>query len=399
MVIDEKRWIREMMRVEVGLEVLLDTSFKLIKSKRVGLVANHTGVTEDLRHIADVLYEMSDVKLTALFGPEHGIRGDIQDALAIESYFDKRTGLPVYSLYGETKKPTVEMLDNVDVLLFDIQDIGTRYYTYTYTMSYAMEAAAEAGIQFIVLDRPNPINGVSVEGNILNLMFKSFVGRYPIPVRHGMTLGELAMLFNTEYGINVDLKVAKMKNWRREMWFDDTGLIWVQPSPNIPTLDTATVYPGTCLFEGTNVSEGRGTTKPFELVGAPWIDGLKLVNELKSRKLIGVLFRQAYFTPTFSKYSGERCCGVQVHVVNRGLFKSFETGLHLVDAIYRLYPGRFEWVKSSSGSHYYFDLLVGTDRIRKQIHDEVSVKEIVEGFREGLSDFMEMRKSYLLYDH
>jgi len=387
-------------RTEVGAEVLLHESFNFIKGKRVGLVTNQTGVIGNLRHIADVLYEAPEVKLTALFGPEHGIRGDVQDALSIESYIDERTGLPVYSLYGETRKPTAEMLSNIDVLLLDLQDVGARYYTYLYTMSYAMMAAAEAGIKFVVLDRPNPINGVSVEGNILELRFRSFVGQYPIPVRYGMTIGELAMLFNGEYGIDADLTVIKMNNWRRDMWFDDTGLIWVQPSPNIPTLEAATVYPGTCLLEGTNVSEGRGTTKPFEVFGAPWMDCAKLTAELASRDLQGVLFRQAYFIPTFSKYRGERCCGVQVHVTDRRIFKPFETGLHIIDAINRIHPDEFEWIKPKPGSrHYYFDLLVGTDRIREQLQEGLPVERIIEGFQDELSSFMEVRRDYLLYDN
>jgi uncharacterized protein YbbC (DUF1343 family) len=385
-------------RVKVGVEVLSRRSFEIIKDKRVGLVTNQTGVTESLRHIADVLYESPETRLTALFGPEHGIRGDLQGGLAVEFYTDGRTGLPVYSLYGETKKPTMDMLSNVDVLLFDIQDVGARCYTYIYTMSYVMEAASEAGIPFIVLDRPNPINGISVEGNILNPEFKSFVGRYPIPVRHGMTVGELAMLFNVEHKIDADLKVVRMEDWLRDMWFDETGLIWVQPSPNIPTLDTAIVYPGTCLLEGTNISEGRGTTKPFELLGAPWIDSSKLIAELRSRKLPGALFRQAYFTPTFSKYCGERCGGVQFHVTERHIFRPFETGLHIVDAIRKLRPDRFEWTKPKSGSRYFFDTLAGTDKIRKQLCEGSSVSEIIDGFQDELSRFMEMRRNYLLYD-
>ncbi|MFB0504203.1 MAG: exo-beta-N-acetylmuramidase NamZ domain-containing protein [Candidatus Bathyarchaeia archaeon] len=385
-------------RVKAGVEVLTRRSFEIIKGKRVGLVTNQTGVTESLRHVADVLYESPEIKLTALFGPEHGIRGDLQGGHVVESYADGRTGVPVYSLYGETKKPTMDMLSNVDVLLFDIQDVGARYYTYICTMSYAMEAASDSGIPFIVLDRPNPINGVSVEGNILNPEFKSFVGRYPIPVRHGMTVGELAMLFNAEYRIEADLKVVRMEGWLRDMWFDETGLVWVQPSPNIPTLETAIVYPGTCLLEGTNVSEGRGTTKPFELLGAPWIDSSKLTAELRSRRLPGALFRQAHFTPAFSKYRGERCSGVQVHVTERDTFRPFETALHIVDAVRRLNLDRFEWAKPESGSRYYFDTLAGTDKIRKRLCDGSSVSEMIDGFQEELSAFMEMSKNYILYN-
>lgn len=384
--------------MKAGLQVLLERLLEVVKNRRVGVVTNQTGVTGDMRHIADVLHESPKVELVALFGPEHGIRGDVQDGLAIESYVDERTGLSVYSLYGEARKPASEMLSSIDVLLFDIQDVGARYYTYAYTMSYVMEAAAEVGIPFVVLDRPNPINGVSVEGNILDPKFKSLVGRYPIPVRHGMTVGELATLFNVEHGIDSDLEVIGMEGWSRDMWFDQTGLVWVQPSPNIPTLDTAVVYPGMCLLEGTNVSEARGTTKPFELAGAPWVESSRLIDELRSRSIPGVLFRQAYFTPAFSKYSGKGCNGVQLHVTNRCLFKPFETGLHLLDAIRRLHADKFEWIKKESGSGYSFDMLAGTDRIRRQLCDGVPVTDIVDGFKEELAEFMELRRECLLYD-
>lgn len=384
--------------MKAGLQVLLERLFEVVKNRRVGVVTNQTGVTGDMRHVADVLHESSKVELAALFGPEHGIRGDVQDGLAIESYVDERTGLPVYSLYGEARKPTSEMLSSIDVLLSDIQDVGARYYTYAYTMSYVMEASAEIGIPFVVLDRPNPINGVSVEGNILDLEFRSFVGRYPIPVRHGMTMGELATLFNVEHGIDSDLEVVRMEGWSRDMWFDQTGLTWVQPSPNIPTLDTAVAYPGMCLLEGTNVSEARGTTKPFELAGAPWVDSSRLIDELRSRSIPGVLFRQAYFTPAFSKYSGKGCSGVQLHVTDRSLFKPFGTGLHVVDSFRRLRADKFEWVKKESGSGYSFDMLAGTDRIRRQLCEGVPVTDIVDGFREELAEFMELRRECLLYD-
>jgi uncharacterized protein YbbC (DUF1343 family) len=387
----------KMGQVKVGFQVLLEGLFEFIKNKRVGLVTNHTGVTGDMRHITDVLHESPKAQLAALFGPEHGIRGDVQNGLAIESYVDERTSLPVYSLYGEAEKPTTEMLSGIDILVFDIQDVGARYYTYSSTMSCAMEAAADAEIPFVVLDRPNPVNGTSVEGNVLDPTFKSFVGRYPIPVRHGLTVGELAALFNAEYAVNADLEVVRMEGWHRDMWFDETGLTWVQPSPNIPTLDTAIVYPGTCLLEGTNVSEGRGTTKPFEQVGAPWIDSPRLTAELRSRTLPGVLFRQTHFTPASSKYSRENCGGVQLHVTDRRLFRPFETGLHVVDAIGGLHPETFGWVKNRSGSGYYFDLLAGTNKIREQLSAGVPVSRIVDGFQEELSEFADLRKEYLLY--
>jgi len=385
------------LRVRAGVDVLLKKSGELLKNKRVGLITNQTGVTKNLKPTIDAFCEHPKIKLVALYGPEHGVRGDAPDGQYIESFTDERTGLPVHSLYGLAKKPTQESLKDVDVLVFDIQDAGVRFFTFISTMSYAMEAAAEVGIPFVVLDRPNPINGISAEGNILNPEFKSFVGLHPIPIRHGMTVGELTMLFNAEFGIDADLTVVKMDNWHRNMWFNDTGLIWVQPSPNLPTPDTATAYPGTCLIEGTNVSEGRGTTRPFELLGAPWIDCVKLADELNLRKLPRVLFRTVCFTPSFSKYVGKRCYGIQVHVINRNAFKPVETGLHIIDAIHKLHPDNFEWRKPQPGQPYFFDLLAGTDETRHQLEEDVPVKKIVEGWQKELSQFMKIRKRHLLY--
>lgn len=387
------------MEVRTGLDVLLSKMPSILKNRKVGLITNPTGVTRNLKHVADVFHEHPDIKLVALYGPEHGLRGDFGEGQFVKSYVDERTGLQVHSLYGPTEKPSPEMLGNVDVLVFDIQDAGARFFTYISTLSYAMKAAAEVGIPFIVLDRPNPINGVSVEGNILDPKFKSFVGLHPIPIRHGMTVGELAQLFNEESKIKADLTVVKMKNWHRNMWYDETGLIWVQPSPNIPTLDAATVYLGTCFFEGTNVSEGRGTTKPFELIGAPWIDGVKLSSELNSKKeLPGVLFRTAYFSPAFSKYTREPCCGVQVHVINRAVFKPVETSLHMITAIAKLHPNHFQWIKPQPDQPHYFDLLAGTNRIRRMLERGVLVEEIVGGWLKELPQFIREREKYLLYN-
>lgn len=271
-----------------GVEVLLDEELDQLEGKNVGLITNPTGVDQELNSIVDTLHNHPDVNLVSLYGPEHGVRGSEQAGDYVEFYIDERTGLPVYSLYGETRKPTPEMLEGVDVLLFDIQDVGTRFYTYIYTMAYAMEAAAENDIEFMVLDRPNPIGGVSVEGPVLDPDYSSFVGLYPIPLRHGMTVGELALLFNDEFDIGADLSVVEMNGWERSDYYDDTPLEWVLPSPNMPTLDTAAVYPGAALIEGTNVSEGRGTTKPFELIGAPFIDGVDLAEQLNNAGLPGV---------------------------------------------------------------------------------------------------------------
>ncbi|MEM2742032.1 MAG: DUF1343 domain-containing protein [Nitrososphaeria archaeon] len=385
------------MQVYTGLDVFLRRPYAFLDKKRkIGLVINQTSVTKNLEHAVDAFRKLSQLKLTALFSPEHGIWGDIQDELSIPSYFDKDLGLMVYSLFGAANKPTPEMLSDVDVLIYDIQDVGSRYYTYISTLFYSMEAAAENNLPFLVLDRPNPINGISVEGNILEPQFRSFVGIGSIPIRHGMTVGELAAMFNKEYKINANLMVVKMEGWRRAMWFDDTGLVWVPPSPNMPTLNTATIYPGTCLLEGTNVSEGRGTTKPFEVIGAPWINYTKLSENLNARSLPGLLFRKTCFIPTFSKYAGKRCYGIQVHVVNREICKPVEAGLHIIDAIYKYHSEHFEWRKTQDG-RYFFDLLMGSEKVRQKIEGQTPISEIVESWRDELLRFMSKRREYLLY--
>ncbi|HEY4554057.1 MAG TPA: DUF1343 domain-containing protein [Bacillaceae bacterium] len=374
----------------LGVEVLLKEQKDLIEGKRVGLITNPTGVDQNLNSIVDLLYNDPDVELTALYGPEHGVRGDAQAGQYVEYYIDEVTGLPVYSLYGKTRKPTPEMLENLDVLVFDIQDVGTRFYTYIYTMALAMEAAKEKGIPFIVLDRPNPLGGTKVEGPVLDPAFASFVGQYAIPLRHGMTVGELAKLFNSEFGIGADLTVVEMKGWKRKSYFDETGLEFVLPSPNMPTLDTALVYPGAALIEGTNVSEGRGTTKPFELIGAPFINSTELARELNALKLPGVTFRAASFTPTFSKHSGKLSHGVQIHVTDRDAYQPVETGLHLVKTIHDMYPDQVTLTA-------FFDNLIGNGWIRKGIEEGMSVEEMKSRWEEDLKEFKKVRNRYLLY--
>ncbi|KZE38795.1 hypothetical protein AV656_07790 [Bhargavaea cecembensis] len=376
--------------ISLGVDVLLDEQKELIEGKRVGLITNPTGVDKDLSSIVDLLHNDPEVELTALYGPEHGVRGDAQAGQYVEYYIDEVTGLPVYSLYGKTRKPTPEMLENVDVLVFDIQDVGTRFYTYIYTMALAMEAAEEKGIPFIVLDRPNPLGGEKVEGPVLDPKFASFVGQYAIPLRHGMTVGELAKLFNAEFGIGADLTVVEMKKWKRKSYFDETGLPFVLPSPNMPTLDTALVYPGTALIEGTNVSEGRGTTKPFELIGAPFINSTELAAELNALELPGVTFRAASFTPMFSKHSGKLSHGIQVHVTDREDYQPVETGLHIVKTIHDLYP---ENVTLTS----FFDNLIGNGWIRQGIENGMTVEEMKAQWEEELEAFKEVRENYLLY--
>lgn len=384
-------------KFKLGVEVLLEDQKELIEGKSVGLITNPTGVDQELNSIVDLLHNDADVDLKALYGPEHGVRGSAQAGEYVEYYIDEETGLPVYSLYGATKKPTPEMLEGIDVLLFDIQDVGTRFYTYIYTMAYAMEAAAENDIEFIVLDRPNPLGGEAVEGPVLNDEYSSFVGKYEIPLRHGMTVGELAQLFNEEFEIGANLTVVEMDKWKRDMYYDDTPLEWVLPSPNMPTLDTALVYPGAALIEGTNVSEGRGTTKPFELIGAPFINATELANELNGLELPGVDFRAASFTPSFSKHAGKLTHGVQIHVTDKEAFEPVTTGLSLVKTIHDLYPEDFEFRAENSAGVSFFDLLVGNGWIREAIENGESVEEMQQQWEGDLEDFKEVREDYLLY--
>ncbi|CAM4028182.1 exo-beta-N-acetylmuramidase NamZ domain-containing protein [Mesobacillus zeae] len=384
-------------KLALGAEVLLNSQKDLVKGKRVGLITNPTGTDQQLTSIVDRLYNDPDIQLTALYGPEHGVRGSAQAGQYVEFYMDEKTGLPVYSLYGKTKKPTPEMLKNVDVLLFDIQDVGARFYTYIYTMAYAMEAAKENNIPFVVLDRPNPLGGTKVEGPVLDPKYISFVGNYPIPLRHGMTAGELATLFNEEFGIGADLTVVEMDGWKRKMEWKDTPLEFIPASPNMPTPETALVYPGAALIEGTNISEGRGTTKPFELIGAPFIDSDKLTAELNEKNLPGVRFRPASFIPAFSKHSGVLSHGIQIHVIDRSAFQPFETGLYIVKTIHDLYPDHFQFRAEDSRGISFFDLLAGNGWIREGIENGRSVEEMKLQWEAELVDFKQIREKYLLY--
>ena len=363
------------MNVLNGLDVLLENPEDYIGGSQIGLVTNPTGVTVGLEQNIDAFWRNSKIKLRAVLGPEHGARGDIQDALPVEQQVDEKTGLPVYSLYGEYIKPTSGMLDGLDALIFDIQDCGARFYTYVSTLTYCMEACSEEGLRILVLDRPNPINGRVVEGNILEEGFESFIGLHRIPVRHGLTTGEMAQFINRK--IRCDLDIVKMRNWERWMWFDDTGLPWVLPSPNLPHLDTAAVYPGTCLFEGVNISEGRGTTRPFELIGAPELDGRKWARTLNSLGLPGVRFRSCYFTPTFWRYEEQRCGGVQVHVIDRDSYESFKTGLFMISTAKEIYPD-FEFNEPTYDRRRHFDLLAGTDSLRHDLQEGKPVDTIID---------------------
>jgi uncharacterized protein YbbC (DUF1343 family) len=386
-------------RVRTGLEQLLARPTAL-RGLRVGLIANPTSVTAELLHASLALKSSRAFRLVALFGPEHGIWAQAQDLVEVADSRDPATGLPVHSLYGKTRTPTREMLEGVDALVFDIQDVGSRYYTYIYTMLLALEACAGNHRKMVVLDRPNPLGGVDLDGNVLEPAYLSFVGMHPLPVRHGLTVGELALLFKEQRRLSVDLTVIPMRGWRREMSFDQTGLPWVLPSPNMPSLDTAYVYPGGCLIEGTNLSEGRGTTRPFELVGAPWLDAWQLARDLDHEKLPGVAFRPTFFIPTFQKHVGRLCGGVQVHVTDRRRFQAFLTYLLLILHARRQDPARFAW---RDPPYEYeevkrpIDILCGTDEVRRAIDTGSSPRRLTAPWRRQLDEFRKQRKRYLLY--
>ncbi len=388
-------------QVTPGADLLFTHYAHLIQGKRVGLVTNHSALRSDGRHLADALVSSRLCTLVVLFGPEHGIRGDAPAGEKIQDDVDARTGAKVYSLYGRINKPTPEMLAGVDVLLFDIFDVGARFYTYESTMSLAMEAAAEQRIPYVVLDRPNPIRGTWIEGFIRLDSLRSFVGLHPIPIAHGMTMGELAKMFNEEGwlkgGVKANLTLVKMEGWKRNMWFDETGLTWTKPSPNIPALSSAVVYPGTCFFEGTNLSEGRGTERPFEYIGAPYVDGKELAAALNAQKLKGVTFEPIEFTPrdipgaaTNPKHKGVKCGGVFVQVTDRNVFEPVKTAVHMIAALKQLYPTQFQWRGS-------IDRLAGTPILREMIDAGRPAEEICALWAQEVERFGKVREKYLLY--
>jgi len=385
--------------VKPGVQVLVESKLDLIKDKKVGIITNPTGVMADLQHEVDYLANAPGVNLVAVFGPEHGFRGTAQAGGSEGFYIDPKTGLPVYDTYGKSGNALKDIFikSGVDVVMFDIQDAGSRFYTYIWTMSDSMEAAALAGKDFIVLDRPNPISGIDAEGPVLDPAFSTFVGRYAISQRHGMSVGELAQMFNEEFlpartgGLKVNLTVVPMEGWSRDMYYEDTGLPWIMPSPNMPTVDTAVVYPGTCYFEGTNLSEGRGTTRPFELIGAPYIDG-RLAEAMNALKLPGVMFREAYFTPTFSKWVNKPVGGVQLFVTDRRSFDPIRTALNLIIETKKLYPNDFAW-----RSDNWIDKLSGSSYVRTSVDAGMNADEIIAGWQDGLGAFKAMRAKYLIY--
>lgn len=383
----------------LGSDVLFDR--QLLRGRTVGIVCNPASIDAQFRHVLQRAEE-ARVTVGAIFGPQHGLQSNVQDNM-IESPHaeDPRRRVPVYSLYSETREPTAEMLGGLDALVIDLQDVGTRIYTYIYTMANCLSAGAKHGVPVVVCDRPNPINGITVEGPMLVPGYESFIGQFPIPMRHGMTIGELARLFNEHFGIGAKLEVVKMHGWRRDQYFDDTGMPWVLPSPNLPTLDAAVVYPGTVLFEGTNISEGRGTTKPFELVGAPWVtDPDTFAAGLNAVNLPGVHFRAHAFEPTFQKYAKTTCGGVQIHVTDRRVFPAVEAGVVVLDAFRRASMADFAWREPPYEYEYEklpIDILSGSPRLRLALEAGVTPSALAEEWRSDIAGFLKVRERFLLY--
>lgn len=385
------------MNVKTGLQVLLQEKLHLLRGRRVGLVTQPAAVLPDLISCLDAM-QQAGVHLTALFGPEHGFGGAAADGLAVADGRDARTGLPVYSLYGPVKEPTAAMLADVDTLVFDMQDVGVRFYTYLSTLFHLLRGAARAGCPVILLDRPNPIDGLTLEGPLVQPGYESFVGVAPIPIRHAMTLGELARYFCAQYAIDVELTVVAMQGWRRDQWFDETGLPWVATSPAMPHLSTATVYPGQCFFEGSNLSEGRGTALPFELCGAPWLDGYALAQTLNGLELPGVRFRPVHFEPSASKHADGMCQGVQLHVTERRLLRAVETGLAVVAHCRAQAPDRFHFLPTSWEGHPpHFDLLAGGPALREGLIAGRTAAALAVDWAAELASFAEIRQRCLLY--
>jgi uncharacterized protein YbbC (DUF1343 family) len=388
-------------KVITGDEIFIEKYLSLIKGKNVGIITNQSGILQNGKYIIDLLADLPDVKVVAIFAPEHGIRGETSAGKTVSDSIDEKTGIPIFSLYGKTTKPTTEMLKGIDVLIYDIQDVGARFYTYMSTLDLTMEAAAENGIKYIVLDRPDMLRADLVDGPVLEDSLRSFVGIQPIPSVYGMTPGEFASMINDERmlegGAKADLTVIKMRQYTRDIWYDQTALKWITPSPNLPDMNSVIVYPGNVLIEGTNVSEGRGTNHPFANIGAPFIDSRKLIDLLDQQHIAGVRFYPIEFTPkpypwaAKPKYNGELCHGVKITVANRNVFRPVEMGVTLVWAIHELYPNDFRFDNTD------FDRLCGTRKVRLQIIAGNSPKDIFVEWYNGINEFQKVRKKYLLY--
>jgi uncharacterized protein YbbC (DUF1343 family) len=391
------------MSVKTGLDLLEKKWPARLKGTRAGLLVHPASVNRRFDHAVDLFLRSKKCRLTALFGPQHGIRGENQDNMVEWSGFtDRKTGLRVFSLYGKTRKPKGSMLKDLDLMVIDLQDVGARYYTFIWTMELCMQACLERGKSIVVLDRPNPLGGSFIEGPVLDPRYSSFVGNRPLPIRHGMTVGEIAWYLKSAYYPSLDLHVVAMEGWKRKMWLDETGLPWVMPSPNMPTLDTAVVYPGMCLLEGTMLSEGRGTTRPFEIFGAPFIEPDSLVKRLREFRLPGVIFRPLSFEPTFQKHNCRLCGGAHIHVTDRGCFKPFKTGVAVLKAVHDLYPRDFQWKKPPyeyENEKMPIDILAGTDRLRGGIEKGEDLGQMEAWWREECLRFHKIvRRRFLMYD-
>ena len=389
-----------MTNVKTGLDVLSEYNFDNLSGKNIGIITNHSAISSNKEHIIDLLLRNKDIKVKAIFGPEHGIRGNHPDGSQISSSTDEKTGISIYSLYGTTKKPTIEMVERIDALVFDIQDAGVRFYTYIWTMALCMESAGEHNIEFYVLDRPNPITAEKIQGNLLDKKFSSFVGLHPILLRYGMTIGELALLLNGEGFVSpkANLNVISMHHYKRCMWYDETALTWLPPSPNLPTLESVMIYPGLCFFEGTNVSEGRGTEYPFESICASWLNEKKLADDLNKENLLGAEFIPIRTTPReipgktkSPKYKGEVCGGIKIIITNRDTFDPIHTALTILIKVRNQYPDKFKF------SEGHFDHLAGSNKLRSQIEHGINANEIINSWEKDIEEFKKIREKYILY--
>ncbi|MBU0992040.1 MAG: DUF1343 domain-containing protein [Proteobacteria bacterium] len=388
--------------VKTGLENFVTSSQPEFANKKIGLLCNPASVDSRLRHARDLIHNRFPGQLKALFSPQHGFFAEKQDNMIESGHLTDRTlHIPVFSLYGETRVPEKEMFDLIDALIIDLMDVGTRVYTFIYTVSYCLETAKKFGRKIIILDRPNPINGISIEGNLLNPDFSSFVGRYPIPMRHGLTMGELALFINREFGIDCELDVIRLSGWKRNMYYEDTGLPWVPPSPNLPTPGSALVYPGQVIFEGTNISEGRGTTQPFLLFGAPFLDTEEITKILGGNLFPGAILRPVVFEPTSNKWSGQACQGFQIHVTDSEIYNAYETTLTLLQAIIRSSGDAFKW-KSPPYEYEYeklpVDLIIGDQHIREKIETMIPLEDIFASFKPDIDRFRSKSAAYHLYE-
>ncbi|MBW1980986.1 MAG: DUF1343 domain-containing protein [Deltaproteobacteria bacterium] len=389
-----------MASIALGIDALLLTKPQWLTTARLGLLANQASVDSQLIHTSQRLLA-AGAHLTALFSPQHGYHGE-QQANMVESanFVDEELKIPVFSLYSDTRKPTAEMLDLIDILLIDLQDVGTRVYTFGTTLALCLEAARQHGVRVVVLDRPNPVGGLHVEGNILDMERRSFVGYFPVPMRHGLTLAEMARFYNMEFGLVAQLETFVMAGWSRAMFFRQTGLNWVPPSPNLPTPESALVYPGQVILEGTNLSEGRGTTTPFELWGGPYVQPRKILEKLADPELEGALLRPAVFQPCFDKWSGQQCYGFQIHVTSADKYKPFATSLSLLQATILSHPDEFAWLPPPyeyEFHHLPIEIILGSSTLHKDLEAGVPIRDLLDSWAPHLKDYQECCQPYLLY--